>query len=788
VKGVLSKITSTKEDMCVTPEELHVLLTAGPSTLFRHQLKEVAEPGDPRFSKKRGTLAMGGAPSITGGRGPMRISMNEAGEAEKTRENLVGYVADQVEKNDALMTLPITLVYIFVFIFLVWQHLRIQDRRFLAEAVESWTNGRDPFTDLENNVDDMDSYWEWLLGVALPETLNQTVTNAYTGLNQSVFASRNIFVGDFQISKEDVNGNVDTSWLLNSDVGSAYLVSNPMDWTGAALAAATSLANNGWKHSDISLLTLTFVTYSETVQMFGYTEVQVFFEATGFVRYVINTTVVMIRLYPYYLVLIADFFFVMILTLLSWAEIKDMVAHLKLGLDEFVDYWKFWNCVDWSCIVLGFAVSIFWIYLLFAVNADIILYMIDDDWRLKIDAMALSTDNITVLQDTLSQLGWVFFYMHMIMAVNTLTIVMKFFKAFQANPRLEVVRNTLAQAAPDLCHFFIIFLTIFLPFAMVGHILFGNDIEDFSSISSSVNAGITALFGEFGWYVDDVGPLRLTRRLPSGIPHVVVFLWYASYMFVVLLVLLNMLLAVILGHYGQIADKLGDDSLTIWTQLMLFWKFQKDTRRFITLESLLLQLENDDAPAHEEEAVTKNSLLEAFPDMEAEQAGWLMKNLEAMLNSEVKLLMQDSETRRMQHMESLMESTCEELSLVSKAIQETKDAVELSKKQPPRVKGPAKVGPDARIDRIQRDVARITDLLKENPAARPARPARSRTRKVEDTPQEEGLPGPLQQSMTMPVGGGAPRRPKVREARAQTAPDDGEERPPDESSGRRRRG
>eukprot|EP00971_Amphidinium_carterae_P079796 1578719-Amphidinium_carterae.1 len=28
--------------------------------------------------------------------------------------------------------------------------------RFLAEAVESWTNGRDPFTDLENNVDDMD--------------------------------------------------------------------------------------------------------------------------------------------------------------------------------------------------------------------------------------------------------------------------------------------------------------------------------------------------------------------------------------------------------------------------------------------------------------------------------------------------------------------------------------------------------------------------------------------------------------------------------------------------------
>merc|ERR1719223_585821 len=74
--------------------------------------------------------------------------------------------------------------------------------------------------------------------------------------------------------------------------------------------------------------------------------------------------------------------------------------------------------------------------------------------------------------------------LHCVMALNTISIVMKFFKAFTANKRLRVVTDTFRDALVDFVHFGIIFTTIFLPFITVGHVLFGNDLEEFSSMFS----------------------------------------------------------------------------------------------------------------------------------------------------------------------------------------------------------------------------------------------------------------------------------------------------------------
>merc|ERR1740117_574672 len=116
--------------------------------------------------------------------------------------------------------------------------------------------------------------------------------------------------------------------------------------------------------------------------------------------------------------------------------------------------------------------------------------------------MKLPTGVLSGIHDDLRLISTLFFVLHIIVAVTTIFIVLKFFKGFQANPRLQTVTMTLRCVAVDVFHFFIVFITIFASFAVIGHVLFGSDITKFYTLASAFNTGITVLMGEFDWYVE----------------------------------------------------------------------------------------------------------------------------------------------------------------------------------------------------------------------------------------------------------------------------------------------
>lgn len=67
-------------------------------------------------------------------------------------------------------------------------------------------------------------------------------------------------------------------------------------------------------------------------------------------------------------------------------------------------------------------------------------------------------------------------------AVYILVMMMRFFKAFRANPRLNVVTQTLIDGSVDIGHFLVVFLTIFMAFVLCGQVLFGSKMKDFSTL------------------------------------------------------------------------------------------------------------------------------------------------------------------------------------------------------------------------------------------------------------------------------------------------------------------
>merc|ERR1719473_2089521 len=80
---------------------------------------------------------------------------------------------------------------------------------------------------------------------------------------------------------------------------------------------------------------------------------------------------------------------------------------------------------------------------------------------------------------------YVFFYM------------LRFFKAFRAQPRLALVTTTIYTAGADLFHFSIVFVSIFGSFAFASVVLFGRRMVEFSSFFRAASTCFAILCGDY---------------------------------------------------------------------------------------------------------------------------------------------------------------------------------------------------------------------------------------------------------------------------------------------------
>merc|ERR1719456_126348 len=77
--------------------------------------------------------------------------------------------------------------------------------------------------------------------------------------------------------------------------------------------------------------------------------------------------------------------------------------------------------------------------------------------------------------------------------------MLRFFKAYRAQPRLAMVTSTLYSASSDLFHFLIVFITIFVSYALSGVLLFGRRLKSFSTGMYALTTCFNLVLGEFDW-------------------------------------------------------------------------------------------------------------------------------------------------------------------------------------------------------------------------------------------------------------------------------------------------
>lgn len=143
--------------------------------------------------------------------------------------------------------------------------------------------------------------------------------------------------------------------------------------------------------------------------------------------------------------------------------------------------------------------------------------------------------------------------------INTFFMVWCTLKLMDFQPRMGTITRTLEAASVDLLHFVIYFFIVFFGYAIYGHTVFGKSIEQFRDIGTSLDTMFNVLVGDAS--IDSY----LLQLKGWDLITAVVFWW--TYVFVVLFITLNLLVAIIVEAYENV--KKADDGapsiiLEIW--------------------------------------------------------------------------------------------------------------------------------------------------------------------------------------------------------------------------------
>ncbi|XP_032288466.1 polycystic kidney disease 2-like 1 protein [Phoca vitulina] len=130
-------------------------------------------------------------------------------------------------------------------------------------------------------------------------------------------------------------------------------------------------------------------------------------------------------------------------------------------------------------------------------------------------------------------------------AVNLFFAWIKIFKYISFNKTMTQLSSTLARCAKDILGFAIMFFIVFFAYAQLGYLLFGTQVENFSTFIKCIFTQFRIILGDFDYNAID----NANRILGPA--------YFVTYVFFVFFVLLNMFLAIINDTYSEVKEELA---------------------------------------------------------------------------------------------------------------------------------------------------------------------------------------------------------------------------------------
>lgn len=339
------------------------------------------------------------------------------------------------------------------------------------------------------------------------------------------------------------------------------------------------LRQQNWMGDDTDMVDVEMVLVNAEVGLFIYVKINVEYRRAGSPLTRVDLRLLPTLVYPDVWHFIPDLLWLMLTFALFQQELKQVWGEMWEGrlMEYFGDVW---NTIDWTSILLAVFIAFYWVFLLQkmddvqakAVNlparvgggmSDKHLYrQVRESEDFKKYATAfdnLIQSTTTVCEDIQFERLMMFWY--------TMVIVLRFFKGFRGQTRLAAMSIATWATLGDFLHFALIVATVFINFAFGGHIMFGAQLEEWSSPVRCVDSALGVLTGNFN-FTEAYAIAPLTAAM-----------WFWSYLLFLCFVVMNAIVAIIVRGYMDVKIKLGfiPETLTFDTNFFIeerMWRIQ----------------------------------------------------------------------------------------------------------------------------------------------------------------------------------------------------------------------
>ncbi|XP_013368445.1 PREDICTED: polycystic kidney disease 2-like 2 protein isoform X2 [Chinchilla lanigera] len=221
--------------------------------------------------------------------------------------------------------------------------------------------------------------------------------------------------------------------------------------------------------------------------------------------------------YSDYFIASCEIIFCIFLVVFTTQEFK------KVKESKFAYFTSIWNWLELLLLLLCFVTVFFYAYC----NLQNFLLL---------GQLLKSTEKYS---DFYFLASWHIYYNN-IVAITIFFAWIKIFKFISFNKTMSQLSSTLSRCIKDIVGFAIMFFIIFFAYAQLGFLVFGSQVDDFSTFQNAIFAQFRIVLGDFNF----AGIQQASWILGP--------IYFITFIFFVFFVLLNMFLAIINDTYSEV--------------------------------------------------------------------------------------------------------------------------------------------------------------------------------------------------------------------------------------------
>lgn len=318
------------------------------------------------------------------------------------------------------------------------------------------------------------------------------------------------------------------------------------------------LEEKKWARQATQRLEVAFPTYNAIEGTVTVTYIHIFVNRGGhFWKQVVMASVHLNLFRAGIAAYIVDGIWILLTLRILLSELFDVMSHFcQLGIVKgFVSYCNIWNLVDW--ISVGGAAGIYVCYYFQMMKTSELqkdLEIYDNRIPGGFKDITQTAGMMAKIEDAVEHARWT----RIVVAFYALVIGLRLFKACAAQPRLALVTMTISNAAVDIIHFGFVFFATIAIFAASAMMLFGHELQSFSTFARSFGATLRCLLGDFNWpELEEIG-----RGLAGA--------WFWSFQILAVNIMFNMMLAIVIDAYAAVKAATVNAE-TLWSQTYEIW-------------------------------------------------------------------------------------------------------------------------------------------------------------------------------------------------------------------------